>query len=485
MPITIQPEVAASLAPESRTEAAVPPWSRVDSIAILAITAFGTGLRLYHLGTRSLWFDEGFSAGIALMRWPDFLRVNSGLTANMALYYLLLKFWMPLGHTDAWTRGLSVLFGIAAIPAMYWLARKMFNSPAAIAAALLLASNAFHVKYSQEARAYSLVALLCIVSCILLLRATEKTTTRAWLAWSLVSALAVIAHTYAVLVVGAEVVWAFLVLPARERWRLFAAVRWFVLALVPYAVAMTRGGTGAIGWLQPFTLRRFGETMVQICGNAGWTLPVLLAAGCAGVFWMRREERRGFALAAMWAILPFAAVIAMSPIHSLLYPRYMIVCVPGIVLMAAVAAARLPRVLTVLWLLAAVSVSLWATVQYYEHDFLPHDDWRATSAYVRSHAAPSDLLLFYTWQGTLAYHYYLWQADRSAPRPDPNYLRYSNIAELLQDQPADAQRVWVVFDHFGGSDPNEIWIRGWFSQHYTIRSEQDFRGMTVLEYRHK
>jgi hypothetical protein len=258
-----------------------------------------------------------------------------------------------------------------------------------------------------------------------------------------------------------------------------------VLALVPYAVIMRRGGSGAIGWLRPFTLRQLGETVVQVCGNAGWTLPLLFAAACVGAFWLTREERRAFALAVLWAVVPFLAVIAMVQIKPLLYPRYMIVCLPGIVLMAAAAAHRLPRWLAAGWLLAAVGVSLWATSAYYRQDFLPHDDWRSAAAYVREHRAPGDLLVFYTWQGTLAYHYYWWQADRSAPRPDPNYLMYSNIAELLQDQPADAQHVWVIFDHFGGTDPSELWVRGWFSRHYTVKSEQDFRGMTVIEYQHK
>ena len=485
MSVRAEPGLAAVVPLETRAQSSVPPWSRLDWTAIGAITVAGAVLRLYHLGTRSLWFDEGFSAGIALMRWPDFLRVNAGYSANMALYYLLLKFWMPLGNSDAWTRGLSVLFGIAAISALYWLARRLFGSSAATAAALLLAVNAFHVKYSQEARSYSLAAFLVILSCILLLRALERATSRAWLAWSLVSALAVMAHTYAVLPIGAQIVWTFFVVPAKERSRFFAAVRWFVLALVPYGVIMTRGGSGAIGWLRPFTVRQLGETVVQVCGNAGWTLPLLFAAACVGAFWLRREERPAFALPALWAIVPFIAVIAMAQIKPLLYPRYMIVCLPGIVLMAAAAVRPLPRWLAAAWLLAAVGVSLWATSPYYRQDFLPHDDWRAAAAYVRAHRNPGDRLVFYTWQGTLAYHYYWWQADRSAPRPDPNSLRYANIAELLQDQPEDARHVWVLLDHFGGSDPNEIWVRGWFSRKYTIASEKEFRGIAVVEYQHK
>ena len=483
MPVTSQPESVVVAQPEIRAGSPVASWSRADSVAATVTTLLAAALRFYHLGARSLWFDEGFSAGIALMRWPDFLRVNSAYSANMAFYYLLLKFWLPLGNSDTWTRSLSALLGIACIPALYWLGRKLFGTSAAVGASLLLATNAFHVKYSQEVRAYSLVALLVIVSVILLVRATERSTSRAWLAWSIVAALAVYAHTYAVLVIGGEILWAWFAAQEQRR-KIFAAARWFVLALTPYVAIMFRGGAGAIAWLRPFTLRQLGETLMQVCGNAGWTLPLLLAGACIGGLWLRRDERRSFILAALWAMLPFVAIAILSRYRPLLYPRYMIVALPGIVLMAAAAASRLPRWLTAMWLVATAGLSLWATAAYYQHDFLPNDDWRAATAYVLSHRSPDDLLVFYTWQGTLAYHYYWWQTDHSAPRPDPNDLRFANIAELVQDQP-EVPHVWVILDHFGGSDPNEIWVRGWFSRKYTIQSEKDFRGMTVIEYQHK
>jgi hypothetical protein len=319
----------------------------------------------------------------------------------------------------------------------------------------------------------------------LLVRAVERSTTRAWLWWAMVSAFAVIAHTYAVLVIGGEVLWAMYVLRGRERWDLFAGFRWFVLALVPYLVIMTRGGSGAIGWLRPFTFRQIWDAVALVCGNVGWTLPLLFAGACLGAFWIPRGERRAFLLAALLAIAPFAAVIVLYRVKPLLYPRYMIVTIPGILLMVSAAARRLPRVFAVIWLVVTLGVSLWGTTAYFRNDFLPNDDWRGTSAFVLSHKQPGDLLVFYTWQGTLAYHYYWWQADRSAPRPDPNYLYFGGIADLVEHQPKDAKHVWVILDHFGGYDPGDAYVRGWFSQHYNIASETEFRGITVVEYRMK
>jgi hypothetical protein len=203
-----------------------------------------------------------------------------------------------------------------------------------------------------------------------------------------------------------------------------------------------------------------------------------------GAFWIPRGKMRPVALAALWAILPFVAIVVLSRVRPLLFPRYMAPCLPGIILLAAAAAARFPRWLTATWLIATAGVSLWATAQYYPRDLQTNDDWRSASAYVLDRQKPEDLLVFYTWQGTLAYHYYWWQRDHSAPRPDPEYLRFTNIAELLQDQP-ETPHVWVILDHFGGSDPNEIWVRGWFKRKYVVVSEKEFRGIAVVEYQHK
>ena len=69
-------------------------------------------------------------------------------------------------------RGLSLLFGLMAIPAAWWAARVIWDSTrAAWFAAILTAFNPFLAQYAQEARMYSLVALLAIPATACFLRA--------------------------------------------------------------------------------------------------------------------------------------------------------------------------------------------------------------------------------------------------------------------------------------------------------------------------
>src|SRR5580704_7434762 len=60
------------------------------------ITLAAAILRFHGIAAKSFWLDEGISVGIARLPWSQFWDVLRHREANMALYYLLLRFWMAL-----------------------------------------------------------------------------------------------------------------------------------------------------------------------------------------------------------------------------------------------------------------------------------------------------------------------------------------------------------------------------------------------------
>ena len=86
---------------------------------------------------------------------------------------MLLHFWLDVaGRSEAGVRGLSLLFALLAIPALWWAGRAVWGTQkAAWIAAVLTAFNPFLAQYAQEARMYSLVALLAIPATVCFLRA--------------------------------------------------------------------------------------------------------------------------------------------------------------------------------------------------------------------------------------------------------------------------------------------------------------------------
>ena len=89
------------------------------------------------------------------------------------LYYVLLHAWSAVfGRSETALRGFSAVFGIAAIPLVAAIARRLLVRPfAVVAATWILVLSYPQTAYSQEARAYEFTAFLsvAILYCLCLL----------------------------------------------------------------------------------------------------------------------------------------------------------------------------------------------------------------------------------------------------------------------------------------------------------------------------
>ncbi len=179
-----------------------PAWSRLALAGAAMVVLAGIVLRFW---TRSdLWLDEALTVNIArlpLHRIPGALRRDGA----PPLYYVLLHFWMLVfGTSDIAVRALSGVFGVLALPLM-WLAGAHVGGKArgaitSLAALVLLATSPFAVRYSTEARMYSLVVVLVLVGYLALERALAAPAHRTGplVTVALVTALLLYTHYWAI-----------------------------------------------------------------------------------------------------------------------------------------------------------------------------------------------------------------------------------------------------------------------------------------------
>src|SRR5262249_50970686 len=154
--------------------------------------------RVYRLGARSYWYDEGFSvcnaAGARPHRFFDSLQIfthadwkhrahsvaavcdSVRVTENTPpLYFLLLSLWTrAFGSGEAAVRSLSVLAGALTVLALLLFGRSLAARPVAWTAAWLLAVSPLHIYFSREARNYALAGLIAAVMLFLLLNAQRE-----------------------------------------------------------------------------------------------------------------------------------------------------------------------------------------------------------------------------------------------------------------------------------------------------------------------
>lgn len=128
---------------------------------ILLILLMGMFLRIFHLGTRSLWFDE-------IRTYEDAFKTYNIFSKTHSLYYLIVRFFIFFGHSEFWLRMGSAVFGILSIPVIYLAGKHIFeNKWVGISAAFFVAVSRSHLFYSQEARYYAVMFFLTC-ACLLL-----------------------------------------------------------------------------------------------------------------------------------------------------------------------------------------------------------------------------------------------------------------------------------------------------------------------------
>ena len=436
--------------------------------ALLTLTTLAAAaLRAQGLAAKTFWLDEGMSVGIARLDWYNFARILWRREGNMSLYYLLLRFWLHLGNGEAFVRALSVAFAVATVPALYFLGRYLFDGRVGLIAAALLAANAFHVRWSQEARSYSLLVLLCVLSSLFFVRCVDDPSRRNRVAWILFSALAVYAHFFAGLLLLAQ--WISLRLLRPEVTNLKRDFRWCAVAIFPVVLFIATTGAGPLRWVQRPGLRDLGELAVQLTGNGGAVLLIAFLAACVGALAGDREHwrewrvpreawRRRYLL--LWLLFPPLFVMLLSLARPLFVPRYFIFCLPPLLLLAATGVARLRS--PWLWTPAAlllVALSLRGTVVH-RNDFDPErDDWRSASHFLLSNARPGDGLMFHVPGARMPYEFYLSLAGPTEapmvlyPRHADHIMFLDFVAKPdyagLKQQLPQYSRVWLVLSHAG------------------------------------
>lgn len=516
----VYPERAESVPPPSKST-----WTCVPGtgIALTILTAIGLLLRLWHLTSKPFWFDECFSVELARLRLGSFLRVIWWREANMSLYYALLRAWLHLGESEFFVRTLSVLFAAATIPAIYWLARRLYDGRMGFLASALFTLNAYNVRYSQEARSYTLFVLLATLSSgffVSWLRSGKRWSRTGYTGASI---LAVYAHFYALLLIAAQwIVLRFFGAPPRENGDNTQSGHGFVfpwkaigLGVLPLLVFVGKTGAGPIRWINRPGLHDLATFWLDFSGGRNWALPAIFAlalittAATAGKELMRRNQtwetwRVQFLL--VWLLLPIIVTVVLSFPRPVFLARFLIFCQPALVILVAAGVARLRRI----WLIAPVfGLMLVLAVQgvlfVYSHDY---DDQRDGSGdavnYILDHNQPGDAVLFHISEARVPYEFFRSlraHQNTASPKftrqlgPDilfPNFgggLDYSDfkarpIPEILRSELPNYSRVWVMFmyNQGGGAGRTTAMLSQILPQFFPQKECRDYPKVEVCLY---
>lgn len=327
---------------------------RNETLLWLALIVLIAALvRLNGFATQSYWYDELFSAHISNPGHSLGEVIRLTLADVHPPLFQIVMWWSYklLGYNEVAGRLPSLLAGIATIPVIYLLGRDLLNSRVGLYAAALAIPNVYLVYYSQEARSYAFLYLLCSLSFLFFLRAL-RSESRVNVALYIVSTIALLyTHYYVFVALAAQGV-ILLVCLAHERVvdkallaRAGVAVGVVLLAVLPLVPSIASHSS-----IDEFWITQPGSTFV-VTFFIGYFGSVLLAAVFAllvltGLSNLLPGRDRSYQFAAMallvWIVVgylvPWLRGLVAQPI---LTDRNTVMLVPPILLLSAMGLVRL------------------------------------------------------------------------------------------------------------------------------------------------
>ncbi|MGN6816780.1 MAG: glycosyltransferase family 39 protein [Solirubrobacterales bacterium] len=337
------------------------------------------------------------------------------------LYYAVAWVWTQFTGTGAYgLRSLSALCGVLLIPVSYLLGRELRGRRAGLLAAALVAVNPMLLWYSQEARAYAMLALFCALSLLYCLRALRDGRPRNFTLWGVFSALALATHYFAVFPLAAEII-----LLLRRRQGATLRGLWIIglVAALLAPLVLHQMSYGHAEWIGRFSLgHRLWETATTfLAGETGDVIghpeqpslafvPLALVLSAFALLTARgtREERRAAAVpltvGAVAVGIPLLLAIASTSKDYVLARNLLPALVPFLLVVAVALtlerARRVGLAIAAALLVYSFGFCIWASASPY----LQRPDWSTVADHLGEPEAPRAMVLWALGEAPLRYY---------------------------------------------------------------------------------
>ena len=497
----------------------VTPNNRLSFILLLLIILIGISLRLYQLGSNSLWFDEAISVWFANESLGNILIKQTSGDVHPPFYYILLSLWINvLGNGEFEVRLLSAIFGILSIPLLYLIVKNLFGNQPALISALILAISPFHIYYSQEARMYSILTFCVLLSIFFMVKmlciGEEPTQTKKTIFYSIGYVISTLAslycHNVALLLPIAQNFF-FIIFWNRHRpflkfW--IPSLLTIIILWAPWTSTFFKqsSSVGKSSYTPPLT----SESIINLFatfnnGPTYWLFNwidvgnfslihgrlVLLTIIFFSLLFLTgiiygRHNPRSLVLLLLISFVPIGTQLLISLKHSILATQTLIwASVPYIVLIAlGISSIKLKWVfaLTIVLIIAINSASLY---KYYTE--FEKERWDLAAEYVAQNSDirepqsndKEDLVLFSSALGQIPFEYYFDKYDlmlekHGLPKD------YSERKMAFEDVPAlenlsrNHKRIWLIYSHEWFTDPDKLSIAT-LEKNYCLSKSKDFK----------
>jgi 4-amino-4-deoxy-L-arabinose transferase-like glycosyltransferase len=493
-------------------------------LLILLLAAFF--VRAWGLADQSLWYDEGYSVMLARQDAARIVEQTARLDFNTPLHYLALRAWTALtGSSEFSARYVSVFAGVVTVALAAPLAilpvslRRRRNFARGLAVGLV-ALSPMSVSVAQEARMYALLACLCALAVVQLLRAMRRGRTADWMLWAAWNLAAFLTHVIGAVFFAAQAAivagwWAWRAVgsarPMRWRWQPVVAIGLAGLgmaAFVAYILSFGRGyGVTFAARLDLLLVlvHSLAAVVLPHLQPAALVIPaavgVALAIAAAGVALAASRNWGGVLVlgagaAGLMAIAIFCALTGKfgQRYPSIVAPVLLAGISAGVAAWLparrAAASPRLPFV-AVAFAFAAGVLSVAGLVAWRTDPIYFFEDFRGAARHIKEQAAGDEAVVLVAGHFAPVFEYYYGPLGWIALPDDPvldvgNQLDYESAVPALNQALAGTGGAWMLLWQDGVIDPTGIAQALLRRQSIDLRPQidtQDFHGLRLQHYR--
>lgn len=365
-------------------------------ISLMVIILMGCTLRWYKLDEWSFWRDELFTVS-GQEDGFNYTFIRQSLSSSLIQFVVA---W--LGVTEWNARLIPALFGIASIPILYLLVKKMFNPATGLAAALFLAVSPWHLYWSQNARFYVPLLLFYTVALFTFYFGFEED--KPWyLVISLIFlGLATKERLLALFLVPVVISYLLLIVllpfekPAGLRWR--NLVIFFLPGMIAGGFFVGPYIRNLSGWMEGFGYVN-NSPIWLILGVIYYVGIGVMSFAALGALYFLVQKNRAVLLLSLSGTIPLIGIMSLSLFHYTAN-RYVFVSLTGWLVLAALAAVELYRqspknikLLAAGVLLLLILMPLGEDALYFKYQNGNRDNWRDAFKFVQQYKLADDIVI--------------------------------------------------------------------------------------------
>lgn len=491
---------------------------------LIVILLLGAFLRVYGLGDESFWLDESETVKSTEYTVPYLIKMSYiNLTllpqyfevGGLPLYHVLIHYWNKIfGLSEFNLRLFSALFGILSIYLIFLVGKFLFNSQVSLIASFIFAINHQQIYFSQEARLYSMLVALTLLSALSLLHALRTNKNLYWGVFVIATASLLYTHYFTFFILlfqGLFILMYWKKYKALVKKMIFSGIAIFLLYLpwipalfkqLSYQPPFTKVASEPIlnklllvlvqfnSWVSPDLNNRAALRVMNFSEltNSGWILiisvvMIALLLGFAFLFGLICPKGKKLDIGSLknckviflllWLLVPIFIpflISAISPQNSVFSSiRYVLFASPPYYLIASLGISRMYKWKSFFLALLAL-FSIFPLYSYYIN--FDMEQWREASKYLQLNRLPDEYLFIQKANNMLPLGYYY---------PDmKNIIGVDNIGEFI---PAleGKQSFWLVLSLEKYTDPEGL-VKKYADSHYAPVQTKEYIGVKIIRY---